>query len=771
MNSCKLMSFFIFIHSWKGVYDRLNTILTNKISKRDYYVIDIKRRYLKVELKYTDLQELNAKLMIETFPWDESKIVKDININCRGKSVRCIVKEFEEVLLLEYEKILADSIILVYNSNFYVVDPIYKKIINYLKEENAKRTELSVCTKIFYDIIDDHYCLWNRIVCSIKHKLKFLGRDPNYYIIPLEIFEKNDECYLNFSIYLDHVYYLFEFNLKELNDETFFNIVEFKSSDTNETNKIISRCFYDLYRFIILEGISLDSHLHSTTFELDRIILFSQNFEIFMISNALRFTNDKENYVCHLNSISCSTGNKNFKKKKTVMILKEFFKKIRLLELDFTKVELFFRLIKNKNKVEYLVNNILNSPDNPCCIIFSYLMLDQELIDENELNILLSVDKLCAERKTQITKRFLTKFVHREYSSYTYIIKYCLFLEAERYLNEIFIINDPIFSALKKIGIFINTKNQVEINVHANSFHSSQNKEIIDLRKIYQEFIELHFKDIKMFRKQIWSYILKLLSLFTGLERCVYKLEFDKCFTQKNKVLDLFRLFRNEVDKNNEAIRKKLTLNLQEDAEKEYRKYFYQIKYLLENKSEKSILKEELRNIFDKIHKFKLNEALNEIMTNALNEKIDHLYDEEVKNAFLNELSERANQAIKNVYRHDIIMKELAKMIRNWDEEYMNELFNEIVEKVRISLWTNIEKNARICCKRELLQVLIVKYEDNFESDLDIDRNYGNYIKQIVKVLSDKEIFEILNGVEINLHDVLVKIYKDQEKENFNKLI
>ncbi|WUR03587.1 uncharacterized protein VNE69_05176 [Vairimorpha necatrix] len=768
MNSSKLIIFFVFIHSWKGVYDRLNTILTNKIAKRDYCVIVNNKRYLKVEFKFLSIHELNAKLEIEFFPWNESKSLEDININCRGKSVETIVKEFEEVLLLEYEKILADSIILVYNSNFYVVDPIYKKIINYLKEENAKRTELSMCSKIFYDIIDDHYCLWDRIVGRIKIDFRFYNGDPKDFRIPLTIVERNDECYLNISIYLDDVYYFFELNLKELKEETFFNRVELKSSDTNETNKVISKKFHDLYRFIILEGLSLNYKKHIISFDIDNIELYNLNFVISINNNSIQITHNLGKFVYNLDNNSTKVDNENIIEKKTLEEFKELFIKIRLIDFKYDSVELFFRLIENKNKIELLLDRIISNSKNPLCIICAHLMLIQKLIDRNEFNKMLGVDKLNGERKIQIIEIILRNLILRVDILFTYFIKICLFLEAERYINENDDLNDSIFNTLKQIGILVKLKENIEKKVSINEVQLPHNKNIIDIVKIYRNFEKLHFKDIKILRKQILIRILEISILFTGLEKTKCEINSYQSITHKDTVINTLGFDINEVNINNEAIRKKLASNSQEDAEKKYRKYFYQIKCSLENNSEKNISKEELKYNFEKILKLKLSVALNEIMTDALNIKVDHLYDQEVKFEFLNKLLERIKIAIKNLYEHDSMIIDLVIMINNRDENIINELYNEIVEKIGIKLLTNIEKNVRICCRRELLQVLKIAFESFFTTELNIKFKYEKYINQIIKVLSEEEILEFFAEVKDNFHDDLVKIYVNQDDKIFN---
>ncbi|WUR03551.1 uncharacterized protein VNE69_05140 [Vairimorpha necatrix] len=763
MNSSIVITFFLFIQCWPRVYDKLNSIILNKIDKRDYSVINNERKYLKVKLNFFfNANEINAKLQIETYPWDRSKDLEDIIIICNGKSIENIVKEFEEKLLFEYKKELADSVILMYSPKYCEMDPIYKKIIEYIREENVERKKMSIRPELTYDFVVDLYCMWDRVICQTGIDLKYFREDPKNYTIPIVIVERKDLCHLNLSFQMKNMYYLFEINLQELNEETFLDIFEFKSSDTLDIDRMISKNFHDLYKFIFLEGLNLYDQSPFITFGIKRIELFTMNFDISVINNGIRFTHDFGTYFYYSKHKTSISKHENIIGKKIFIEFKDIIQKVCFLGYNYNDIELFFRLIKNENKIEFLIKRILNSHGRPLNIIFAHLMLDQELIDENELQKIIVKDKLSEERKIQLIEIFLNNLSYREYSSNTYTMKICLFLEAERYINENHVNNDSIFGTLKKIGKYIETKENLEREVTSNKSHLCDNMKITDLAKIYQIFVKHHFEDIKKFRKHIWICILELSALFTGLDKNIYVVEFNRFITQKDTVLSIFGFSKNEVDINIESIRKKLTKNSQEDAEKEYKKYLHEIKDILESKIEKTKSKEKLRIILDKIHMFTFSEALNGVITDSLNRKVEHLYDEEIKIELFTESKERVIRAIENIYRHDKIMKELSGMLNYWDENFLKKYKKEIIEKLCLKIKIEIKEKMRICCKQDLLHVLVGAFENIFLTEMNIKHMYEKYINQILLVLSEKEIFDIFEEVEVNLHDVLVKIYEDQ---------
>ncbi|WUR03548.1 uncharacterized protein VNE69_05137 [Vairimorpha necatrix] len=619
---------------------------------------------------------------------------------------------------------------------------------------------MSVRPEILYDSITNQSCLWNRMIKQTGIDLKYYRENPITYKIPLEIVETKFKCYLILSIQVDNIYYCFEVDYKLLDEPNLFSMVKFESSHVNEIDKLIGEHFYDLYKLVYLDGISLYDQSHFTICELNNIKLYARNFEMSILNDGIRFTHDIRHYDYFSEKNPNLTNNENIIEEKKIIEFKRVFRKIYFLEFNDKYVELFFRLMKNENKVEFIINRLLNKPGTPLSMIFAHLMFDQSLIDESEMKKMIGRDNLTERRKMQLINIFWKNLSCREYSSNTHIMKICIFLEAEKYMNENECSNDTIFDTLKKIGKLIETKEKHKRQFAINESHLSNSNENIDLYKIYKESVEYHLKDVNFFKKHVLICSLELSTLITGLEINTYEMGFSRFYTKKDEVLNTYRINKNEVDINNDTIREKLSKNLQEDAKKEYRKYINQIKTIIEKEVEKTICKKEIMSILKKMHKIIFGEVLNEILTDGLNRKVENLYELEVRIKFENELIEEGAKAIENIFEHDNVIGELSKILNSWDENIIKEYTNEMIENFNRDLKNNIGENVKICCKREFPSILVKMFEGELENNIISKEKCKSKYQNILEILCDEELLSQESGTR--LHDDLIEVINNQ---------
>ncbi|WUR03577.1 putative SP-containing protein [Vairimorpha necatrix] len=659
MNIVQILLFINFLQASDLIYDKLNITLLNKIVRRDYSIINIENRYLKVILNLDlSLYEINAKLTMVTYPWNKNEELEEITIAIDDKSIKSIVEEFEGKLLIEYIKHLADAIILIYDPKYCKDNQTYQKIIKYLKEENLKRKEMDMRPEIYYDIIIDHCGLWNRTIIQIACDLKYFKSSSNTYKIPIMITEINSECYLNLSIQTDNIFYLFEVDLNEVYEKSLLSSVSFISSHTNDTDIRIGKHFHELYKFMLIDESDLYIQHRFEVFKFNEIKLINGTFEIKIYNNEIRIMQDQDCFVYSTRKRLIPISNEINIEEKSLLEFRNLFKKIYVIEQndEYVKaVELFYRLLRHKKKLGFLVGKIINNPGTAINIIFAHLLLSQKIISENEIKIILGSEKLDKMRKKQLISQFLKKTDNQKYSSNIYIMKICIFLEAEKYINNNNNIDDPIFNSLKHLGKLVVSRKNTRNNINNSSYDDST-----DLLEINQEFLKHHLKDITNHKDYILTLFLELSSLFTGFEENTYVLRSNHFYNLKREVVNNFGLNESTIENNIKIIKKEITKNSQEDAEKIEFQYFNRLEKNLEENRKKTsseieinLYKGKINGILRKLTKSIFNKLFNEIMNDVYSLEIDDLYDEEVKLNFEETYIEIGKNKIEKTFQYN----------------------------------------------------------------------------------------------------------------------
>ncbi|WUR03168.1 uncharacterized protein VNE69_03377 [Vairimorpha necatrix] len=432
------------------------------------------------------------------------------------------------------------------------------------------------------------------------------------------------------------------------------------------------------------------------------------------------------------------------------------------MENNLKIIEIFFRLIQDNKKVEYFIHRILCKQGTAVNIIFSHLLLDHKIIEKKKVNEIIETE---IERQ-QIIKKILKKLSNSLYLSSTYLIKICLFLEVEEYLNENQSKNEPIFRTLKNIAYYIRSKkNLQEFYLSESSLLNKQKN--VNLTKVFQELANYHLEDLGNLKENNLRFILKIAFLFTGLENDTCDVGDYQFYVDKFSIITGLRLDRIEIEINNKMIAENISKHYNESMRKESIVnlelaiiHFKKIKRA-KSSNETIFYKNKIKRILKKINP----QVCKKIIKVALYKEIDNIYDYEIRIKFENELKNEGIKEIEYIFTSDQSMKQVANKIYEIDPNIINEYMTEEKNNFFKKLMINIDENVRRYCKKNLLKHSKALFECGFMYSEAIKKENENKMVKIKTILSDTEIIEILNEeIGINLIDELIKTLKKVEE-------
>ncbi|WUR04376.1 uncharacterized protein VNE69_08131 [Vairimorpha necatrix] len=657
-----------FLLASQNVYEKFNVLIHNKIENEDFVTININKKYMRISLDFEDEKNIFI-IKILTFNYDYEILVESskIKISCCEQTIENIVQECEDELLIEYKRKLPDSIVLIYDTKSFETIPTYKKIINYIKKVNDERKNTDLSLELWYEYIIDEHVMWSIMFPIIMHQNLDLYDDLTAPHSKIKLIKRNDKHLVCFCIKVEDVLCFIEIDIREIGIENLSPVAIVDIAQKNETDMQISEYFNELYKTLYIDVFKLNSYSCFGRCSINKITFLCSKFTIEIIDDEIHFR-DNYNYYIY------STKKENIIDVKCLFEFLEIFKKISVIksnEEHIASCVLFFRLIEYNRKVEFLVNRILSTPRSALNIMFTHLLLEHKLIHEDERIKLIDNEGICDQK---LKNKILNMLLFHGSLSRSFLIKICLFLEAEKYINEVDVIEDNIFSTLKKIGILILKKEHTKtICVSV----TSKNKNI-DLLKIYQELITCHLENIRAFMLNIWDHFFKIASLCTGLESNSYEIGWNEFFIRKEQVVHFLGFDDNEVKIKNELLKKKLSENLNSNLKKDH---IYDILY--------------------KKIKTKLFTKLNKINSEALNLKVLIPFDEEVYVRYETELKERGIREIENTFLLDDALKKLSKNENICVKKLINDYKIEEKEIFYENLKVNIKENIKRNCKKK----------------------------------------------------------------------
>ncbi|WUR03210.1 uncharacterized protein VNE69_04039 [Vairimorpha necatrix] len=764
METIKFFYTFLIVQGFQNTYNQLYINTLKKIENKEYLVIDTEKQYMRIRLCFDYFE--NEFYFNKEFEGFGPECIFKKTINEEKESVTLAIEEFEEKMLHECNTYLPDYIILLYSKMDYEINPTYKLIINQIKNLNGPRTQTSIRNTIHYDHIVEESIHYAIMFSKIKkHSIKKLGDLETLDSAPMFI-KKNNNVFICFFINLEHIYYFFEIDIRELNLKNIFNSANFRTSHKNKTDKQISNLFRHIYKYAYMDKIRTSSFIFLLRERIDDIELNNGGLKIRINKSDVNFIQDSICYTYY-------SRNMGYILKSDVRITTKCFTEFEMLfdkifsindnnEL-ISGVDMFYRLIESDNKVEFLLQRILNNCGTAINIMFAHLVFSEKLIDENELNeIIMQSNSEITEHAKLINSILKSLSNHRILSS-TFLMKICLFLEAEQYLNENKMDNDSIFGTLKKIGQLITSKKDCK---RTKDPGVTSKNEFIDLSKIYHEAIKYHMQDIIDFHKKVDEFIIKITFLVTGYETCFFK-QGRLCFElKKDEIINFFKFDIDQVEKNNDLISKKLSINMKEDLNNAITKYYDELKNIIRPIDEENITTDlnNIKIIFIKIIRLELCSKLFKLKKEALINEVDNLYDEDVRNKFEEELKKNGNEEIDRCIQYENLTKNIKNLPKYIDEIFINECKTELKNKFYEDISKNLEQNVIHSRKKYFTQTLMAlfkKFIKNGESDIELSKNILFKIKE---KLNEKEILaEVNDRTGMEIHENLVKALENNE--------
>ncbi|WUR04377.1 uncharacterized protein VNE69_08132 [Vairimorpha necatrix] len=729
----------LFIQGCQDIYNKLNYVINKKIENRDYVTIDLNKDCLRINLMWKkDTSSLIASLNIDFF--DNIDKISLIEINCIDKCIEIIVKELEEKLSHEIKKTTASCIILNYFPLVYECIPIYRNVVIHLKKTNIIRKDKKLNHEIFYTCIIENNIIWN-IVFKI---IKFNNLESEYkheIDFPLNFIRKNNNLFICFYINLENLVFFFEIDVKDLDVEKLFPYINIITSHTNETDKIISKIIHELYKKDKIYRICNSYTRGMTIYNRKKVVLIYRDFEIELNDDSLQIKQKSAKYNYSFKDDSNYNGIKSNIDDKCFLEFQDFFRKLYIvIEKDECSigVEMFYRLIESYGKVLFFVNRILNNRGTILNIIFTHLLLANELIDNNELHKIILDDKLNDLRIIELQKTILEAFSNHSVLSCTMLMKICLFFDAERYINENDINNESIFGTLKKIGKLISLKDKNQTDSELNA---SDAKEKIDLLEIYQDAVSNHLDDIENFKNIVREYVFDMTSLFTGKMKNISENDINYIFNIRTEVTTTFNMEKKIIQSNNDTIRKKLQENYRKDEEKDKINQLNAIKSFKTQLIDKNFIEEDIQHYKNKVKRIIYKNVITKFKK-QLNEVVDFTDIEITSKFFINFKYEIFN-IIERMMEYDDIIKETVNLILIVDKDFINnfKIDKNLNQKLKFYINENIRKHSKTIFPAALIQV----FESNFTNDKNFKIKCAKKLDYIQSVLNSEDILFLYN--------------------------
>ncbi|WUR04847.1 uncharacterized protein VNE69_11017 [Vairimorpha necatrix] len=600
-----------------------------------------------------------------------------------------------------------------------------KKIIENIKKINNEKRENNTGCGIYYDNICEKDCYLESFIAK---KNSFDCSDQNIVTLAdLHIYHmlKKDEdtYYIRFRINIENNMYFFELNTKELVD--IYSIIDIKQNTNYKWDDGILEGFFKLYKFIDIDPYDTYIPLFPLMCKNNKIETKYLYFKIQLERRKIIIKEYSGEYHYHLENNTKKDMNKIFIPEKCFNEFQEIIKKICAIEklLKYKGVQIFYKLLRSNNKINFFVNRILNKPGTALNILFVYLLLLEEVIDKTELNIIIRKDELSEIKKNSIANT-LQKVMSLSYYSDFYLIKICLLIEAEIYMKEPEVIEDEIFKNFKDIGKLIIKKN------NKNKTGIKWKKEKNELLFILQTLVNVYIYDIIKYKEEVIKHICRIVALFRGLNNLTI-LRYYSDNIEKEKFIEQLRISKCDVEQNNENILENLSKNLQEDE-----------KYEEERKRKKI----EMIKIKYTLKKSSLDEELRIINKRAKNRSIENLYEEAVRAKFENEMKvEGIKQIAINI--NEINSKDVVN--RDSLNEYRSKKIKNFCQKLKNNIKENIRKNR----KKYFVKVLIELFYGKMNNDKNLIVRCKNNLANIRVLISEEDLLEIVNeesGIKIN---------------------
>ncbi|WUR04582.1 uncharacterized protein VNE69_09135 [Vairimorpha necatrix] len=494
-----------------------------KITTKDYLSSDRGKgkNYINI-YTYYNCKNREFLFIYQKFTPNDNKYNGKLTILKENKSFVQIIEEIEDIIITTSYDPYKYAYVFIYEKNDYEKFSDIKELVEELKKTNALRRLNREGAEINYENICCNCDLLQEIITVFRSFRNVSYLEPQSSICFYKNFQTKKEFIL---IIID---------------------IDVKINKVCQGDETILRKLLDIYKLS-------DKNYHLPTFRNQKLrneyktsgIYIKDKDSLITIdiknTKILFKTREKRAYF-HLKKASSKNENLFYISSNCYNEFQKIFS--RLSSLEFTeRIELFFNLLKNHNKMIFFVERIVNKPETALNMIFVYLMYNNYIVNENTFYFMI-------ENKND---KYLEEDI---FGKDLYLIIFCLIIEAETYIQENNFSEDKLFVTLTEIGDIINEKNNEA------SSATKTTKKNINLLKIFKEIVILHNNTIHKYRDEYIALVCKTAALFTGLSSIsIY--EYKHQLIENNKiekqtaVTDL-NLNASEIEQNVEELIKKL---------------------------------------------------------------------------------------------------------------------------------------------------------------------------------------------------------------------
>ncbi|WUR03375.1 uncharacterized protein VNE69_04197 [Vairimorpha necatrix] len=340
------------INNNQKVYDELKNMIMKKIEEKDYVHFNCREKFIKVYLRYNN-EYKKFYINIEIISSSEFNIgLEQIEFQHDNKSVNEITELIEYYVKQHLEKIINDSIVLVYDPVSLKTCLIMKNIVEDIRRINENRRINKKGWEIYYDYICETDCYLLRMLAGIK-----VGTIMNEYNISIYdmyccLFSKSSDTCIRFYIKNGDIFYLFEYNVEEqniyriitLNDT---NIKLNDEYDEDILNKLLVLCKLFDMNYTVKNATAEELKFTSNVIDIPKL-----DFRLKLGFDKIFFKHTFGEYEYHFNNDLTKKDGKLYIKEKTFSEFKIFFENIPTtvnVINDIYAVEILYRILKYHN--------------------------------------------------------------------------------------------------------------------------------------------------------------------------------------------------------------------------------------------------------------------------------------------------------------------------------------------------------------------------------------------------------------------------------------
>ncbi|WUR03080.1 putative ribosome hibernation promotion factor [Vairimorpha necatrix] len=646
----------------KLAYNKIKDKLLEVIENKDYISTDPTLNYNFVHIFNYKHEEKKCMIKVRLSIWNKDEYTyHDLHIDCKNKLINDIIDEIEDIcifllnypsnnpIILSYEESELNTLINLDNS-FTI-----KNVIDYIKQRNDLR-------KDGYEIYYENICMINSMLEKVIHRYEIFNLTlfkPESSIDVILKYVTLLEHTIRFYLKIDNKHVLFEFCIEDLFDLAAIKIKSKNYVDILILKKIIelSKLSCDNFNSFYIKEYTLPITCTANSIE----ILgegHALNLEIY--SDKIIFKEDDKKYVYYVRNKASYNCIERECQLELIEILKVFDAMNNSKNIK--GVILIFNLLKDNNKILFLIEKIINQKGSGLNILFKFLFFINDSICKDLLNFMPTTDGLCESHYVDLSK-FFYEHLSAIPGPKLYLIQICILIETERYINENDVSEDIIFRTFK---------------------------DIISLLKIENN-----------------NQICGITSLFVGLDENIH-LKHDSGLLTENCIIEDLKLDKNEIRINNEIIRSKLLINNKEDKKHE---------------NIRNIKKKEMEIAIKILEDCLTTKDLPEILESALYTNMECFFNDVAISSFEKELIDKSKDVIDKIFNNSLLLKNTNEEIRRYLLVRTKKEYNT---SIKCYIKENIKKNKTKYLHEVLIKLLENEFEDVTNKKTICEKNYNH---------------------------------------------